>query len=149
MPETFYYLISMLLGISVFVVILRNLFKNVKGQSVLVTTTLCLIAFLLVSGPIWNSIAVKGPNWELKLVRESLIGQLESLLTMGESINKISGDQKVDKLQNQLQALRRSLEVLKAENSSQEERIKALVEANEAAKLISVETEYIVAGVEG
>ena len=70
-------------GIILAAVLWRYLRATSQREGIL-STTLVLVGFTLVSTPLWGSIVVKGPQWELSLLREKSENLAKEYVTLFE-----------------------------------------------------------------
>jgi hypothetical protein len=102
----------------------------------LLSTTLTLIGFVLVSSPIWTSIVVKGPQWELSLLREQSTKQAEQYLALLEAYQKALPAAQAREISPAVGQVRNSVgELRKARDK--EEQLKKLQEVAKSATEIT------------
>jgi len=101
------------------------------------SVTLGLIGFILVSSPLWASIVVKGPQWEVSLLREQSTKQAEQYLGLLEAYQKALPEPQAQEVSPAVSRLRSSLEELK-EVRDNEEKLKKIQEIAKQTAEITV-----------
>ena len=93
--------------------VLWNYLRQLAQQSLVLSTTLSLIGFTLVSSPLWGSIVVKGPQWEVTLLKKQTVDQAQSILDLAEAYQKRLPPQQATQIAPTVNELRASVQDLK------------------------------------
>ena len=130
MENTLFLIVAVIIGSAVLGSVLWNFTRQQMTQSVILATTLSLIGFTLVSSPLWSSIAIKGPEWELSLLREQTETQLRNYVKLLEAYKKLIPPEKAELITPTIEELKSSMEELEAEKQDKEkiEKIKRVIE---------------------
>lgn len=92
--------------------VLWNYLRQIAQQAVVLSTTLSLVGFILVSSPLWGSIIVKGPQWEISLLRQQAAAQAESNLKLVEAYQRRLPPQQATQIAPTVDQLRASVQRL-------------------------------------
>ena len=72
MEQTGFLIVAVIVGGAILGAVLWRYIRPTSQGEVVLSTTLALIGFILVSTPLWASIAVKGPEWEVSLFKGTI-----------------------------------------------------------------------------
>lgn len=97
-------------------------YLRLAGQrDTILSTTLGLIGFVLVSSPLWTSIVVKGPQWEVSLLREQSTKQVEQYLALLEAYQKALPAAQAQEMSPEVTQVKSAVEELKKVRDAVEE----------------------------
>lgn len=88
MTETWFFAVAVATGAVVLAAVLWIFIRAPVQRSVVLSTTLTLVGFALVSTPLWGSIAIKGPQWEITLLKQRSEMQLKNNLELLQVLQK-------------------------------------------------------------
>lgn len=130
MENILFVIVAVIVGSTVLGAVLWNFTRQQMTQSVILATTLSLIGFTLVSSPLWSSIAIKGPEWELSLLREQTETQLRNYVKLLEAYQKLIPPEKAELITPTIEELKSSMEKLEAEKKEKEKikKMKPIIE---------------------
>lgn len=121
MEQTIYTIIAVIIGIIVMGAVVWRYLSPTGQINTVLSTTLALLGFVLISSPLWSSIVVKGPQWELSLLKEQSTKQAEEYLALLEAYQETLPPAKVKEVSPKVTQLRISIENLrKAQNKKEE-----------------------------
>jgi hypothetical protein len=92
--------------------VLWNYLRHIAQQAIVLSTTLSLIGFVLVSSPLWGSIIVKGPQWEISLLKQQAAAQAENNLKLVEAYQRRLPPQQAAQIAPTVDQLRASVQRL-------------------------------------
>ena len=120
MENILFVIVAVIVGSAVLGAVLWNFTRQQMTQSIILATTLSLIGFTLVSSPLWSSIAIKGPEWELSLLREQTETQLRNYVKLLEAYKKLIPPEKAELITPAIEELKSSMEELETEKKEKE-----------------------------
>ena len=129
MEENGFFVVAVIIGSLVLGSVLWNYLRHVAQQSLMLSTTLCLIGFALVSSPLWGSIAIKGPQWEVTLLKRQSVAQAQSYLEILEAYQKLLPPQQAAQIAPAVKDFRASVQDLK-KTEDKGERLKNIEETS-------------------
>ena len=144
MIDTGFLISAVVLGALVLAAVLWNFIRPGMQQSVILSTTLSLIGFTLVSSPLWASIAIKGPQWEISLLRQQTEVQIQNYQELLDAYQRVLPPDKASTISPTVQGFKSSVKELETETID-EERIKKM---NDILKEIQQTTSTVI-GVAG
>ena len=88
MVESTFFVFACVVGTSLLASVLWRFLRTTAHEATVLSTTLSLLGFILVSSPLWGSIVVKGPQWEISLLRNTVKSQAESNAQILSSLSR-------------------------------------------------------------
>jgi hypothetical protein len=135
MTETWFFAVAVVIGAIVLAAVLWIFIRATVERSVVLSTTLTLVGFALVSTPLWGSIAIKGPQWEITLLRQTSEKQLETILELLQALQKSLPPDKAAQISPEVNRVQQSVNDLQRLDEERE-RVNKIQEAvNAIAKI--------------
>ena len=128
---------AVVLGALVLAAVLWNFVRPGTQQNVILATTLSLIGFTLVSSPLWASIAIKGPQWEISLLRQQSEVQIQSYIELLDAYQKVLSPDKASIISPAVQSFKSSVKELGSEKLDKD-RIKKIEDILKTVTSIAV-----------
>jgi hypothetical protein len=108
------------MGVIVLGSVIWNYVLNIAQQKTTLSIILSVIGAILVSTSLWTSIVIKGPQWEVNLLREQSVKQFENYLKVVEDYKELLPPEKAAIVSPKANKLRSSLKELKEAQDDQE-----------------------------
>ena len=117
MDEGWPFVVSVTIGSIVLGSVLWNYLRQFAQQSVVLSTSLSLIGFVLISSPLWGTIVMKGPQWEVTLLEKRSETQAQKYLELVEAYQKLLSPQKAAQIAPTVNDLRASVQEKKIDET--------------------------------
>lgn len=132
MPHPGFFLAAVASGIAILVAIIVNYLKKDTSQKVTLSTAMVIVAFALVSSPLWSAITVKGGEVEINLVRENSQKLAEDLVELVGALEKTLSPEQRKEVDPILKETKKSLKEIRLVGESREEMLTSIGKALEA-----------------
>ncbi len=120
MTNLIFLIIATTMGVIVLGSVIWNYVLNIAQQKTTLSIILSVIGAILVSTSLWTSIVIKGPQWEVNLLREQSVKQFENYLKVVEDYKELLPPEKAAIVSPKVNKLRSSLKELKEAQDDQE-----------------------------
>lgn len=137
MEQTGYLISAVTIGGIILGAVVFRYLRLTEHKDPLLSTTLVLIGFILVSSPLWASIVVKGPQWEVSLLKKQSTKQAENYLALLEAYQKALPPIKAQEVSPDITQFRISIENLKKAQNKKEELKKLQEIAEQSAEIVT------------
>lgn len=128
MTETWFFAVAVAIGAVVLAAVLWIFIRATVQRSVVLSTTLTLVGFVLVSTPLWRSIAIKGPQWEITLLKQTSETQLQNNLELLQTLKKSLPPDKAAQIAPEVNRVQQSVNDIQ-NTEGEKERAKKVQEA--------------------
>ncbi len=138
MHQTEFLIVAVIVGAAVLGTVLLRYVRQTSQSELALSTTLVLVGFTLISTPLWTSIAVKGPKWEVSLLKEQSMNQAADYLALAEAYEKVVPRAQAEKISPAVSELRGALESVDKEIDETEKAKQVIEITNKIAKIATL-----------